>query len=176
MRPVTQSYLENAAAYYLSRYASSAQNLKVVLERKVRKRNPAMSPLSSEQSDWINAVVEKFTTTGILDDAGYARNRTFALHRSGKSEKAISGYLRQKGIDESLIRDALEELKEELGEGRHFEAGLTYARKRRFGPWRTRENTETVRRKELASFARAGFGYDIARRIIDAEDIDTPDD
>ena len=49
-------------------------------------------------------------------------------------------------------------------------AAIAYARRRRIGPYRTRGDREERRERDLAALARQGFGYDIARRVIDAHD------
>lgn len=158
----------NAATFYLGRYASCAENLKRLLERKVRRRNEEHAAPTVEQWGWIEATAEKCVRLGLVDDAEYARARTFSMHRSGKSERMIAGSLRQKGVGEDDIQAALTMLRAEKGDNLQIEAALSYARKRRFGPFRTRAGDEDKKRKELASFARAGFGFDLSRRIVEA--------
>ena len=171
-RPVTARYLENAATYYLGRYASCAENLARVLERKVRRRNEGHSAPSAEQTDWIEATVAKFVRLGLVNDTEYALTRTFSLHRSGKSERVIRGTLKQKGVGESDINAALDALREEKGDSLEIEAAIAYARRRRYGPYRTAKPGEDKVRRELASFARAGFSYQLARMIVEASDIE----
>lgn len=172
-RPVTERYLENAATYYLGRYASSAENLKRVLERKVRRRNEDHAPPSAEQVGWIEATADKCVRLGLVDDAEYARARTFSMHRSGKSERMIRGTLKQKGVADEDVNAAMRALKAEKGENLELDAAIAFARRRRFGPFRTRPGDENKYRKELASFARAGYGFGLARRIVDAQDIES---
>lgn len=171
-RPVTARYLENAATYYLGRYASCAENLARVLERKVRRRNEGHSAPSAEQTDWIEATVAKFVRLGLVNDTEYALTRTFSLHRSGKSERVIRGTLKQKGVGDADINAALDALREEKGDSLELEAAIAYARRRRFGPYRTSKPGEDKVRRELASFARAGFSYQLARMIVEASDIE----
>ena len=47
---------------------------------------------------------------------------------------------------------------------------LAYARKRGLGPYREPATRREARDKDLASLGRRGFGYDLARRVIDADD------
>jgi regulatory protein len=49
---------------------------------------------------------------------------------------------------------------------------VTLARRRRLGPYRPEADREARREKDLAALARAGFGYDIARTVIEASDIE----
>ena len=50
-----------------------------------------------------------------------------------------------------------------------MEAAVNYARRRQLGPFFTGKVLDDTREKQLAALARAGFSYDIARRVIDAE-------
>jgi regulatory protein len=50
-----------------------------------------------------------------------------------------------------------------------FVAALIHARKRRLGPWRKQDVSPDVLRRELGSFARAGFAHEIASRALRTE-------
>ena len=79
-----------------------------------------------------------------------------------------------KGIDGSAIDKALAALEGD-GPAPEFTAAVTFARRRRIGPFRSRRRPGTapenqnIREKELAALGRAGFCFDIARRIVDAQ-------
>ena len=62
-------------------------------------------------------------------------------------------------------RQAANELSREL------KAAAAFARRRRLGPYRTKDR-EPNRLRDLAALARAGFAYDLARKVIDAADPD----
>ncbi|MHA1114431.1 MAG: regulatory protein RecX, partial [Alphaproteobacteria bacterium] len=49
-------------------------------------------------------------------------------------------------------------------------AAIAYARRRRLGPWRVAAARAERRERDLAALARAGFNYDLARRVVDAPD------
>ena len=46
------------------------------------------------------------------------------------------------------------------------------ARRRRRGPYRDKTQRSEYREKDLAALARAGFNYDTAQKVIDAESIE----
>lgn len=53
------------------------------------------------------------------------------------------------------------------GEGAEKKAALAFARKRRLGPYRNREkDKDGIRQKDFAVLARAGFGMNIIRAIL----------
>lgn len=143
-----------------------------MLERKVRNRNEGHTPPSAEQSGWIEATAAKCVRLGLIDDGEYARARTASMHRSGKSERMIRGTLKQKGVAEDEINAAMKGLREEKGESLELDAAIAYAKRRRFGPFRSRPGDADKLRKEMASFARAGYEFGLARKIVEATDID----
>jgi regulatory protein len=166
-RPVTPAYLERAAMAYLERYASSAENLRRVLRRKVHKRcrERGEDPAAFEAA--IDEVVTKARRVGLVDDARYADARVATLRRRGGSTRAIRARLAAKGVDAETLAAALQ-----AEEGDEEAAARALARRRRLGPYRARDRA-AFRDKDLAALARAGFPFDVARRTIDG---DPPDD
>ena len=79
--------------------------------------------------------------------------------------------LREKGISQEIIEWVLKLLDNDATEPELIAAAIT-ARRRRLGPYRDARNRKTFRLKDLASLARAGFSYSIAKQIIDSETID----
>jgi regulatory protein len=191
---MTAERLEKAAYHYLERFASSSGNLKRVLEGKIRRRNDDFAPLSTEQAGWIDDLVEKCIRLELIDDEAYARARVNGLRRQGKSSRAIRQWLKSRFIPDDLIEQAMQEadaagsfLMADTDDDLHpdAEAALTHARKKRLGPWgrsgkekpdREPEDRKAAlnrRNREVASFARAGFSFDLAQKIIDSPDQET---
>ncbi|MCH8002677.1 MAG: RecX family transcriptional regulator, partial [Proteobacteria bacterium] len=50
-------------------------------------------------------------------------------------------------------------------------AALAYARRRRLGPYRSPQARAAMREKDLAALGRRGFGYELARRVIETGDV-----
>jgi regulatory protein len=153
---------------YLERYASSAKNLRRVLRRKVDKRCRLRGEDPTEFHEMIDEVVAKSLRSGLIDDTRYAEARVATLRRRGGSARAIQAKLSAKGVNRSTITAALEG-----EEGDEQEAARAFARRRKLGPFRPGERTP-YRDKDLAAMARAGFRFDVARDVIDAEG-DEPD-
>ena len=162
-RKVTEAYLQRAALAYLERYASSAENLRRVLRRKVDKRCRLRGEDPAEFRDMIDEVVAKSLRSGLIDDTRYAEARVATLRRRGGSARAIQAKLSAKGVNRGTIAAALEG-----EEGEEEQAARAFARRRKLGPFRPGERTP-YRDKDLAAMARAGFRFDVARRIIEGE-------
>ncbi|WP_142848097.1 RecX family transcriptional regulator [Telmatospirillum sp. J64-1] len=174
---ITETYLQNAGLHYLQRFASSSENLRRVLMRKVERAAQASEEdaeaIRENGAALIDKLVGRWQEAGLLDDATYAAGRTRSLHRQGDSTRAIRAKLSARGVGADHIEEALEELQEEVEEP-DFAAALRFARRRGLGPWRRPDKRDENRRdelrlKDMAALARAGFPHGIARRIADAE-------
>ncbi len=167
-RPVTSDDLEQLALDYLARFASSAANLRRVLKDKVE-RSARLHDTNREAGlAAIEALIGRLVAAGALDDRRFAEGRAQSLFRRGASRRAIAGKLAEKGVGEAEIAAALASL-DELAADPDFAAAAAYAKRRRLGPFRAPTARAAQRNKDLAALGRAGFGFDVARRIVDAD-------
>lgn len=171
-KPATQERLRKAALYYIDRYATSAEHLKSVLMRRVSRSARLHETDQQEGQTWIDEIVADLVNRKLIDDTAFAETRAISLHRGGASKRKIAMALRAKGVGSDDIDGALRSL-EETHANAEFSAACNYARRRRFGPWRNADERTDRRDRDLAAMARAGFGFQMAQRVIDAPDIDT---
>ena len=145
----------------------------------------------------IEAEVERMQRLGYIDDARFARLKARSGLAAGKGAWRVARDLGAKGVDGDLLRDALVAgAREFVEEGRGWlampsvddehgddeetiiaraerEAAETHARKRGLGRFRRRPLPEDrlermkIWRREAASLARAGFGMDLIREVLD---------
>lgn len=167
-RKITPDSLGRIALHYLERYATSSENLRRVLIRRIRRSAEAHETDPDEQIPHVDALIIRYQQAGLLDDQAFARMRAESLHRRGTSGRMIRMKLAAKGVPSDAIDDALESLSE-LVANADLSGACNYARRRRIGPWRLRDRTD-YRDRDLAALARQGFSYNIARKVIEAED------
>jgi regulatory protein len=170
-RRATAQSLEAAALAYLQRFSTSAANLRAVLMRRVFRAAHAHGDDPEEGAALVDALIARYIRAGLLDDAEYAAARTATLHRRGTSSRGIRARLAAKGVDGSHIDEALQALSAETGET-DLKGAFNFARRRRLGPWRTVDR-DTHRDRDLAALGRQGYGYEIARQIVDADDVES---
>ena len=170
-KPTAQS-LANAALYYLQRYASSAENLRRVLRRRVDRAARVHEIDPAESYAHIDALVQRYEAAGLLNDRAYAETSVNSLRARGGSARIIRLKLKQKGVVPEAIDHALGEGTSEANELR---AAIAYARRRRLGPYRTRRRDDS-RDRDLANLARAGFSYDLSRRVVESSSPEALDD
>ena len=170
-RKMTERRLHNIAQFYVERYATTAANLRRVLMRRVDRACKHHGDDRARMIPWVDAAVEKLVKLRVVDDARYALDRARSLRRLGRSPQKIRAHLMAKGVPAPLVRDALAatERTEAGGDAAH-EAALAYARRRRLGPFRVFTGTADEKRKQaakdLAAMGRAGFSYDVAKRVM----------
>lgn len=167
-RPVTPDSLERSALRYLERFATSAENFRRVLMRKVDAAARAHPDMDREQAaGWVEALIRRYTGAGLLNDAAYADMKAGSLHRRGASTRAIREKLAAKGVDRGAVDRALEDLGADTDGPLDRAAALALARRRRLGPFRAPDKRAALRDKDLAALGRAGFDYATARSVID---------
>lgn len=167
-RPVTQESLDKAALAYLERYASSGANLRGVLMRSVERAARAGIGDRAAGALLVDSVVERYRARGLLDDRLYAEGRVRTLHRQGRSRARIAAALAAKGVAREEIDRTLAAFAAETPEA-DLAAALAFARRRRLGPYRAVDRRASLRQKDLAALSRAGFSFEVARRIVDAD-------
>lgn len=170
-KKATARHLDNVALWYLQRFAASADSLRRVLMRRVEKSARAHDTDREEGAAFVEDIIARFRRSGLLDDRVYAEGRALSLHRRGVSTQGIRARLAAKGVGTDDIDAALAMLRDETDDP-DLAAAIAYARRRRIGPYRTRGDRDELRERDLAALARQGFGYDIARRVIEARDVD----
>ncbi len=165
--------LHHAALNHLAKYAATEVGLTRVLRRRVDRwartaagdAEAVAAHVARARAD-IDAIVARLAQSGAISDAQFAVSRARSLAHAGRSRRAIGAHLSSRGVPAELTAEALpQDVADELA------AALIHARRRRMGPWRTRAVADPVvqARRDLASFARAGFALQVARQALGME-------
>ena len=170
--PITADRLERAALHYLERFSASAASLRRVLARRVERSAREHGSDPAEGARWIEALIERYRQSGLLDDAVYAEAKAGSLRRRGVSARAIRDKLAAKGVDNGTAAAALARADQDgghpdSGDAADEGAARALARRRRLGPFRPEAQRAEHRNRDLAALGRAGFSYETARRVID---------
>ncbi len=163
--PIDQALLEDWALSYLGRYASSAENLRRVLHRRVRRRG-GDAAAARAADEMIEALLARYRAAGLLDDASYAAGQARRRLARGQSLRRIAAGLAAKGVAAEEARAAVAALRAEADDP-DLAAACAFARRRRLGPYRT---APADRDRELAALARAGFSRRIAEAVLGCRD------
>lgn len=160
--PRMLAWAKNSAAYRLAKRMMTERELSDAIKRKARSK---FEDIGEAQ---VNALAEAALVFGrsmkALDDQNYAEIRANSAARSGRSKRAIARKLAEKGVDRSIVTSVLVDADD-------LRAAVVYARKKGFGPFRRPdvEAYEARWTKEISSFARQGFSFELAKRVLDME-------
>ncbi|TPG13092.1 RecX family transcriptional regulator [Sphingomonas oligophenolica] len=163
--PLDAAALERLALRYVERFATTRGRLADYLRRKVRERGwegPAADP---------PALAQRMADLGYVDDLAYAEAKATAMGRRGLGGRRVALALRQAHVGAT---DA-EEIAPMVAD-RAIESALTFARRRRLGPFGGVAIDRALREKQIGAMLRAGHGFDLSRRIVDSEREIGPDD
>lgn len=118
----------------------------------------------------VREVVAGLVAAGMVDDAAFAVARAGRLVRGGRSRRAVAAHLVAKGVTASVAEAALPDATAELA------AAARFVQRRRIGPFReAAEPGDGDRLNELAMLARAGFGRDVAERVLSMDAVTLAD-
>lgn len=151
--------MRDLALHYVGRYATTRAKLAAYLGRKLRERG-----WDGEKAPDIEGLVTDFAESGYIDDAAFAEARARSFVRRGYGERRLGQDLFASGID----ADDSVEARETMADGA-FEAALNFARRKRIGPFAMETASPELRQKQFAAFIRAGHGFELARRFVEAE-------
>ena len=174
-RKTSKKSIENAAIFYLQRFSSSIENLRRVLMRRVYRSAQYHHTNPEEDAKIVDSIIYRFIETGLLNDRQFAQMRANTLYRRGTSSRVIRARLYEKGVTNEVINEVLESLFED-GEISDLGAATIFAQKRRLGPYRNPDNRSEYTKKDMNALARAGFGYNVALKIINAEKLSDLDE
>tara|TARA_Y100000591_G_scaffold286278_1_gene269102 strand:+ start:61 stop:537 length:477 start_codon:yes stop_codon:yes gene_type:complete len=152
------SDLVKYAINYLSKYSSSKTNLERILKNKIRRTKIDKKEKFILYKS-IPEILKKLEKNNFINDYNYATSKINLFISNGKSKIFIQNYLFKKGIDEKLSSEIFEELNEEDSNW-EIKSARTFARKKNL---QKNNNNE----KNLSKMARAGFNYEIAKKILD---------
>ena len=150
--------LTKYAVHYLSKYDSSKKNLSDILKKKILKANLSGYE-KSRLAKSIKDIVTRLENNKLIDDNRYCESKILFLSKNGKSKNFISNYLIKKGINKSEINANLNLFKE-TNLNWELDSAKLYVRKKRL------LELDISYEKKLAKMARAGFNYEICKKIL----------
>ena len=153
------SDLVKYAINYLSKYSSSKKNLERILKNKIRRTNIEKKEKFTLYNS-IPEIIKKLEKNNFINDYNYATSKVNTFISNGKSKIFIKNYLFKKEIDEKLSADIFTELDAEDSYW-VIKSARIFARKKNF------QKNNSNYEKNLSKMARAGFSYEIAKKILE---------
>ena len=143
---------------YLSKYDSSKHNLVSILKRKIL-RLKITNFEKRKLIDIIKSIISTLEKNKYIDDDRYSASKILSLSNSGRSKNFIFNFLIKKGVSRLQIQNNLNLMKQD-NDNWEFESAKIFAKKKKL-----LEKNESYEKK-LAKMARAGFSYEICKKIL----------
>lgn len=157
--PLDEERLRGLALHYVGKYATTRSKLATYLSRKIRERG-----WSNDRPADIDALISQFAELGYVNDAQFAEARSRSFVHRGYGKRRLDDDLRASGITETDATDAVGHMT-----ASEFAAATNFARRKRIGPFASEGASPEKRQKQLQGFLRAGHGFGLARRFVQAE-------
>ena len=161
------THLRDLALTYLEKYSPSKQQLKVYLLKKYLTKIKGTKS-KKEVSEIIDKILDSLEKNKIINDQLYSDSKARMFLRRGYSLNKINQSLRMKGIDQKYIKQSIDKIKNKEIEP-DFVSALKLCKKRRIGAIRPNANRELFYKKDMGVLARAGFNYDLSKRVLNLE-------
>lgn len=152
------SKLMKYAIDYLSKFSSSKANLERVLKNKIRRLNIEKKEKFFLYSS-IEEIVNKLEKQNLINDLVYIQSKIRSFLYQGKSKLYIKSYFIQKGIEKKFIEKLFQDYENENPEW-ELSSARVFVRKKRL-----KEKDDF--QKNLSKMARAGFNYEISKKILE---------
>jgi regulatory protein len=188
VRTLDTAWVERAVAEHLARYSCTRAHLRTLIDRRIRKAAREGGVIQPDLMEQLDVVLERHVGLGTLNDAAWAEMKARSLTRRGVGKALVAQRLRQEGIPDA--RPALDVVAEELQGSDEEElvpdivAACAWARRKRVGAFAreaeevpeptdrgaaraARDATRAAEQKVLAAMGRAGFSYQLARRVLE---------
>ena len=159
--------MRNFALNYVEKFAPSKQQLKTYLLKKYL-RSKIDNVKRSNISDLIEIVTEDLEKSKFINDKFYSEAKAKSLIQRGSSINKIRNYLMGKGIGDKYIKNTIEQINEK-NEDQDFFSAIKVCKKKRIGPSRTDDNRPLFYQKDIGVLARAGFDFEVSRRVMDLD-------
>ncbi|MBB4841352.1 regulatory protein [Sphingomonas kyeonggiensis] len=164
--PLNSADLERFALRYVERYATTRAKLTAYLSRKLRERG-----WDGEKSPDPEGLAERMAELGYVNDRLYAESKAGSMARRGLGARRVREALRFAGV-EAEDAEALAPAIEADG----VSSAITFARRKRIGPYGRELADRPLQEKQMAAMIRAGHAPGLARAIVRMAPGDDPED
>ena len=164
---VTVEEMRSFSFAYIEKYSPSKQQLKTYLLKKYLKlKTPNIN--KNNVKELIEVVLEDLEKSKFVNDKFYSSSKDKSLVKRGSSINKIRNYLLGKGINNKLIDETIDKIKEN-NDDQDFYSAIKICKKKRIGPSRDENNRPLFYKKDMGILARSGFDFETSKRVMDLE-------
>lgn len=160
-KQITEKRLYNITLFYLSKYESSSEKVRQMLQRRLLKASQQGIEIPDESQQWITKIIGQMQSLGYINDKRYAENQVRILSRQGKSKSFIVQKLRQSGIDSETICTLLDDESES-----DVQRAILWLKRHKKGGFRLKTPDKEIYCKDLSALGRQGFSFQTAKKAL----------
>ncbi len=154
-----ENLLKKYAIKYLSKFDSSKKNLERILKNKIERLNNLEKKEKYLLYSNIKKIIDDLETNKFINDKNYAESKLRLYAMIGKSKNYIINYLIMKGIEKTIIEEIFENY-ESNNPDWEVESIKIFIRKKNIN-----FNDETKTEKNFSKLSRAGFNYNLIKKL-----------
>ncbi len=177
-KKISERYLYNSGLAYLQRFPASSMHFRSVMMRKINKScRHHIDQDINECITMLDKLIIKLQELSLLDDAAYLKGMIVSLRKRGLSSAQIYNKLQQKGYKRNNIESELKKHDKDEYDSEYegdVHAALIFARKKKLGLFDIMQKRDPE--KSLATMARAGYSYEVSKKILAMSKEELPED
>ena len=167
--------MRNSAISYLARYEVSEFQFQNTMIRKLSNFEKELDEqLKIEIADKIK---KEMIVARYIDDKRFAESKSRSIRRQGGSERLIFAKLKEKGVQDNIIKSAID-IVDEGNENAEIIAAINFIKKKKIGVFYSGKtigdpiDPYVLKDKWYGALSRRGFSLSIIKKVLDIIDIE----
>ena len=167
--------MRNSAISYLARYEVSEFQFQNTM---IRKLSTFENELDEKlKIEIIDKIKKEMIVARHIDDKRFAESKSRSIRRQGGSERLIFAKLKEKGVQDNIIKSAID-IVDEGNENAEIIAAINFIKKKKIGVFYSRKtignpiDPYVLKNKWYGALSRRGFSLSIIKKVLGIIDIE----
>ena len=167
--------MRNYAISYLARYEVSGFQFQNTMIRKLSNFEKELD--EKLKIEIINKIKKEMIVARYIDDKRFAESKSRSIRRQGGSERLIFAKLKEKGVQNNIIKSAID-IVDEGNENAEIIAAINFIKKKKIGVFYSAKtignsiDPYVLKDKWYGTLSRRGFSLSIIKKVLDIIDIE----
>jgi len=167
--------MRNSAISYLARYEVSEFQFQNTM---IRKLSTFENELDEKlKIEIIDKIKKEMIVARYIDDKRFAESKSRSIRRQGGSERLIFDKLKEKGVQDNIIKSAID-IVDEGNQNAEIIAAINFIKKKKIGVFYSGKtignpiDPYVLKDKWYGALSRRGFSLSIIKKVLDIIDIE----
>lgn len=162
-RLLTPDSVRQSVLSYVQRYAAPRAQTRRRWAQRIARQVATTGEEAAPLLAALDAALDLGERYRYVDDAAFAASRSRRALARGVSPGRVESQLTARGVSRAVAHEAVTT---EGGPDAALESARALVRRRKLGPWRPPAERKEHHQRDLATLARAGFGYRLALQAL----------